>query len=485
MRLSLPPTSCKVNTPPDLATAIVQALGDDPAFSWLEPSHGTGVFLEAIAALGVTSERIVAVDLDPRPLPADRLATTNRGVDFLRWATQTDQQFDRIVGNPPFISIKRLPTSLRRTAANVPDIDGNAIGRGANTWYAFVLASLGLLKRGGCLAFVLPSAAEFTNYSAAIRRSVHDTFSSLELYRCKRPLFNGVQEGTIVAVARGYGSGPCMVRRRRFNTSEGLIQALARSGQSGGRPCRVKNSKSSTAMVPLKSVATIRLGGITGDASFFLMNEERRMDLSLPSSALTPVLSKARHLRFAPIERERWLELKASGERIWLFNPTPALIRENSKVKRYLYRKAGDGGCNRDAYKVLGRKPWYRTPLLSQADAFMSGMSQEGPWLCLNEMSTLRATNTLYVVTFDGRQRDLRYMWALALLSSIAQRQIRGIGRHYADGLIKYEPGPLGEIELPELRQDADHRTLYTEAVNALLSSDLVLARSIADSVRF
>src|SRR5437016_5874037 len=181
MRLALPPNSCKVSTPKDLADAIVKALGPDSDLNWLEPSHGSGVFVEAISRLGVPKRRIVAVDLDPVGSSADNLATTFRRVDFLKWAQETRRRFDRIVGNPPFVSIKHLRMSLQETATNVRDFDGNPIGRGANTWYAFILASLRLLKKDGCIAFVLPSAAEFTNYSAGIRTAVHDTFRSLEL----------------------------------------------------------------------------------------------------------------------------------------------------------------------------------------------------------------------------------------------------------------------------------------------------------------
>jgi hypothetical protein len=110
-------------------------------------------------------------------------------------------------------------------------------------------------------------------------------------------------------------------------------------------------------------------------------------------------------------------------------------------------------------------------------------MSQHGPWLSINEMDGLNATNTLYVVTFRSRNREAWYMWALALLSSTAQRQIRRIGRRYADGLIKYEPGALGKIELPALKEDADHRSLYARAVRALLAEDLRMTKDIADSV--
>src|SRR5690242_14973426 len=119
MRIAPPPASCKVYTPADLAYAIVRALGDGTAELWLEPSHGKGAFVEAIAGVGVQRNRITAVDLDNKTEPADDLATTVRGVDFLRWASQTERRFDRIVGNPPFVSIAQLPVSLQRSAASV------------------------------------------------------------------------------------------------------------------------------------------------------------------------------------------------------------------------------------------------------------------------------------------------------------------------------------------------------------------------------
>ena len=483
MRLALPPRTCTVPTPKDLAESIVKYLGDESHLRWLEPSHGTGVFVEAIALLNVQKERLVAIDLDPVESPADKKATTYRRVDFLKWAQTTEFKFDRIVGNPPYISVKRLPESLRKTAASILDVNGKPIGANANLWYAFVLASLRLLKEGGSLAFVLPSAAEFTNYSAAIRESLHTMFRGLDLYRCTRPLFEAVQEGTIVAIARGYGSGPCVVRRRRFSSRQALIQALTKDNESPGRICRV-NAKDVSRMVALKSVASIRLGGVTGDAAFFLMDEEKRQHFELPISAMTSVVSKARHLRFPQIQRQHWGQLKDSGERVWLFNPTAQVVRENSPVRRYLDLDPNQGGCNRAAYKIARRSPWYRTPLLSRTDAFMSGMSRYGPYLCINDMEELRATNTLYAVTFLPESRQAQYKWALALMTSTVQRQIRAIGRHYADGLIKYEPGPLGDVKLPILKSEADHKSLYEQAVTAVLALDTVMAKDIADSVR-
>jgi hypothetical protein len=461
---------------------MVRALGDAPGAAWLEPSHGNGVFVQAIARAGVGNERIVAIDLDPATAAADRLATTLRGVDFLQWATETNRRFDRIVGNPPFISISQLPPSLQGSAASTLDLNGRPIGKGANLWYAFVLASLRLLREGGCLAFILPSAAEFADYCGAMRRGIAERFGGLELYRCGRPLFDNVQEGTLVAVGRDYGLGPGVVSRRSFDTRAELTQGLSRSGRISGHRCPDGKGLGSSGRVTLGSIAEIRLGGVTGDARFFLMNDPKRALLGLPVKALTPVVSKARHLRSALLTQSDWHDLKAAGERIWLFNPSEAL-EKHPRVRRYLTLEPTEGGCDREAFKVSIRDPWYRTPMPSVPDAFLSGMSQQGPWLCINETHRVNATNTLYVVRFSSRNRGDWYMWALALLSSEARRQIRRIGRRYPDGLVKYEPGSLGKIELPRLKTDADHKALYIKAAAALLSGNKGLAKQIADSI--
>jgi adenine-specific DNA-methyltransferase len=461
---------------------MVRALGDAPGAAWLEPSHGNGVFIEAIARSGVGKERIVAIDLDPATAAADRLAATLRGVDFLQWATETNRRFDRIVGNPPFISISQLPSSLQGSAVSTLDLNGRPIGKGANLWYAFVLASLRLLREGGCLAFILPSAAEFADYCGAMRRGIAERFGRLELYRCGRPLFDNVQEGTLVAVGRDYGLGPGVVSRRSFDTRAGLTQGLSRSGRISGHRCPNGKGLGSSERVTLGSIAEIGLGGVTGDARFFLMNDPKRALLGLPVKALTPVVSKARHLRSALLTQNDWDDLKAAGERIWLFNPSEAL-EKHPRVRRYLKLEPTEGGCDRQAFKVSIRDPWYRTPMPSVPDAFLSGMSQHGPWLCINETHRVNATNTLYVVRFSSRHRGDWYMWALALLSSEARRQIRRIGRRYPDGLVKYEPGSLGNIELPRLKTDADHKALYINAAAALLSGNTGLAKQIADSI--
>jgi len=99
-------------------------------------------------------------------------------------------------------------------------------------------------------------------------------------------------------------------------------------------------------------------------------------------------------------------------------------------------------------------------------------------------MKNLSATNTLYVVKFNDREESTWYMWALSLFTSTVQRQIRRIGRRYTDGLVKYEPGALSQLELPKIKLGENYKSLYFSAVEAFLKSDRITAVNIADSVR-
>src|SRR4051812_10124613 len=103
---------------------MVKALADGPTVEWLEPCVGEGVFISALAALGVEPDRITGLDLNSEPGGQDGLSKTSRGIDFLAWAMSTTQRFDRIVGNPPFVGLSKLDSELQKAALSVKSPKG-------------------------------------------------------------------------------------------------------------------------------------------------------------------------------------------------------------------------------------------------------------------------------------------------------------------------------------------------------------------------
>jgi hypothetical protein len=180
------------------------------------------------------------------------------------------------------------------------------------------------------------------------------------------------------------------------------------------------------------------------------------------------------------VNREAWQKLLEAGARVWLFRPE-AHESDIPAVKKYLKRSVSKGGCESSNYKVKSRDPWYQTPLPSRPHGFISGMSKHGPWIAFNGMRSLNATNTLYVINLhDDVGRDEKFGWALSLLTPGAQKQIRHLGRTYADGLRKHEPSELGKIRLQIPSVGVAYKRIYARAVKLLLSGNRREAQEIA-----
>jgi adenine-specific DNA-methyltransferase len=504
------PQSCVVFTPRPLADAMVQALGDQQHATWLEPCVGGGVFLEALAATKVPPSRIRGLDLATTSSSQDHLARTIRGEEFLRWSQSTTERFSRIIANPPYIALNRMPRSVQSSALRIL-VPGTTrkVTLGANSWFGFLCASISLLRRRGSLAFLLPAAWEYADYAAPLRASIGQLFETVEVHRCRQPLFKAVLEGSVVLLARHcHGASSraevSPIKRVSYRTPDALIRALGASRPatvdrkdqvvsiwSGGSSSALESTTASDrrttreatphAKKQLGDVIQIRLGGVTGHAHYFVLSDEQRVQYDLPCSVCRPVLTRARHLTAGTIGPDDWRQLRDDGERVWLFDPRPSQIRLKA-VKRYLDLSPQDGGCDRTALKVRSRDPWYRTPIQRHIDGFMSGMSGWGPWVVFRETPRLAATNTLYLVHFlSSATADERAAWAMWLLTSEAARHLHRIGRRYADGLVKFEPGDIAELPIATPAQTDGAYAAYQRAVRLLLKGQKAASRREAD----
>lgn len=474
--------SCKVYTPIPLAAGIVEALGDDADANWLEPSFGKGAFIEALSRMGVPRERVRAIDLDDGPEPIDRHAATERGTDFLSWSLNTDERFDRIIGNPPYITYSKLPAAVQDATRRVSlPSEGQRPNGSSNLWFYFLCASLSLLKTGGSMGFVLPAAWEYADYAQSLRDHLEKNFQNHFILRCKKPLFSDVQDGSVVLVAQGYNYVPKKNARIECRDTKHVLQTLARIPSIRNRSQTTQRTSSSQGTRPISDFLHISIGAVTGHSRYFLMNESRRKELSLPIVAMRRVLTRSRQLNSPLISMHEWQTLCDADERVWLFRPPKGLLRHTA-VSRYLKLDPDQGGCDRTALHVSRRPNWYSTVLPTAVHGFISGMSSVGPWISLNGIPSLCATNTLYTVTFE-RWLTLsdRYAVALALLSSHARETLESKCRVYPDGLKKHEPKDILSLDVLMPAQRRGVRSTYVHAAQELINGNAAKATRIAD----
>lgn len=477
---------CKVYTPIGLARAMVAAAGLHTKATWLEPSVGKGVFLRAIAENGVPPSQITACEIDPTKHETDSLGVVHRGIDFLSWAKKSCQQFDRIVGNPPFIRSAMLPPEISSELRQVqiPNTTERLSGR-ANLWFAFLCACLHRLSPGGNIALVLPASWEYAGYAQALRNSAHLLFRKLYILRSHRPMFGVVQDGSVIFVGRGFQQSNkvfecfnCDGLDSVIEVLEAIAQNLIQDSTSRHETLHAHQKNSGER---LGDLLEIRLGGVTGQARFFVLSESERRALNLPTQSLLPILSKSHHVAGAEISVDDWKRLRCNDERVWLFRPSKQLTSQ-AEVRNYLERNVSQGGCDRSRYKIRSRDPWYMTSLPSRINGFLSGMSSVGPFLCFRRMNRLNATNTLYVFRFRQRlAKRQQFAIALAMLTSPFQEQLSLVRRHYPSGLQKIEPGDLQNLILPRMKSAPYTLDVYSRAIKFLLSGAPDQAHKLAD----
>jgi adenine-specific DNA-methyltransferase len=479
--------SCRVYTPDAVAAAMIAAIEGGPPGLWLDPCVGQGAFTSAMAKRGISTNEIVGVDLESRETQGIH-GQIRWGTDFIEWAAACNLRFSRIVANPPFIALRRLPSKLQ-SAALALTVDGKKKLRpGGNYWTAFLCASVGLLERDGQICFLLPASWEYADYAAAIRDHLPSQFETFEAHRSMRPLFPKVQDGSVVIIGRGFGRPAATSTYFEYANPNDLCIGVGGSPDALTTSTTIAplNSKGpfSEATVRLGEILEVSIGAVTGDAPYFLMSEQRRRDLALPTKSLRPVLTHAKQLLAAIVDMAVWQKLRSEGERVWLFRP-PRSYMSHPSVRSYLRLSARAGGCRR-GYKISNRRPWHRTPLPRRADGFVSGMSRLGPWISLSRMSNITVTNTLYTVRFRKRCSEAdKAAWCLALLTSSARSWLRPLGRRYADGLLKFEPSDLENIRVPRPGSSAGAMAAYERSVSALLAGNPVESCRIADDWLF
>ena len=455
------------DTPDLLADALVRAVSPVGTGSWLDPSAGSGQLVAAALRSGVSPESILAIDLQVNLPPLSTLGVESLlGTDFLRWAQATDRRFDRVIANPPFVQLRELEEALLRPALEM-QIDGFSMSATANYWVAFLVAGLRLLKPGGSLAYILPAAWEYADYATPLRSLCASLFGELDVHRVSVPMFETVDDGSVLLVGRGFGQQP---RRQayifRYDTLSELNRFVCDSDSpKTSRAMHSRESDLPEEHVEFGDIANIRIGAVTGDARYFLFNEAQRLALQLPCSAVRPVLSKAQHIIGSEIDCGAWEALLAAGKRVWLFHPSDADL-SHPAVRAYLDLPEREGGCNREATKIRDRDPWYRVPLPTPFDGFMTGMSHARPWVALNRLPGLTATNTLYGVSFPAiTSANEQIAWCLSMLSSTTAKSRARLVRQYPQGLLKLEPGDMARLVVRRPKTVEGVGGLYRQAV--------------------
>jgi adenine-specific DNA-methyltransferase len=445
-------------TPDEVSEALVAWACRKPTDRMIDPSCGDGQFL---------APHRNSVGIEQNPVSAHRAIERAPGAlvhegDFFTWAIETRERFECAAGNPPFIRYQSFKGEMRRRALDLClDLGARFTGL-TSSWAPFIVATAGLLKRGGRMAFVVPAEIGHAPYAAPLLDYLVTSFSTVQIVAVRKKLFPMLSEDCWLLYTEGFGGKadaidltvvdefvpgrvppkPVMKidleewrtvwnRRLRPYLLPASVRGLYAEALADSRTHR------------LADFATVGIGYVSGHNDFFHLRPSDATRLRIPSAFLQPSLRNGRAMPDKQIT-------KATVEK-WKQSDAPVLLLRLASnqelpatVRNYLDSSAGHEA--RQGYKCRNRAPWYAVPDVQIPDFVMSYMSGRNVNLVRNAAG-VSCTNSVHSIRVRDQELASKLLpeWSSPFVRLSCELEGHALG----GGMLKLEPREAGRIVFP------------------------------------
>lgn len=454
----------------------------------IEPSLGDGQFAAAAGRLadtrGWSGLELHACELDP----ATARRAVERGVidprylhvgDFL--AASDLPRADVVIGNPPYVRVRELDTTLRESAERaISEAMGEPMERSGSVWMPFVAKATKLLRQGGRLALVLPLDFTYVRYARPLWRFLGESFGNITVLRFQERVFPDIQQNVLILLAGERGGRTEYIEHiahddlsaHAHTPTHARARQISIAGVAAGErlfnhallpddareALGVLDERSTPAAARVK----FSIGYVAGNKKYFHPSPATIEEYDLPRTSLLPAVDSSRQLIAGGLATST-LE---STARLWL--PAEPL---SAGERRYV--SAGEADGIDMAYKCRIRSPWYRVPGVYSPDLLLTTFSDR-PRLYLNDAGWVASNSVLGGRIHSGETaREIISSWYSPLTLLSTELNIHSLGGgvmvavpREADAVRILTPEATVPLDVDEL--DAKLRTRDPDAAYAL-----------------
>jgi adenine-specific DNA-methyltransferase len=383
----------------------------------------------------------------------------------------TEDGFNTVVGNPPYVSYHKMDDSQRLSVSEIVKKLHITLDKRASLWAYFVIHSLQFLKEEGRIAFVLPGSFLHSNYAKIIRDQITTNFSRSIVIQIGERLFSseGTEENTSILLAEGFGVSSSEGRMevdfvsklsdlktkvnewgKKKNTQKFFNSRASYELISETLANNLASIESKLPVIKIGDVANVVIGIVTGANNFFILDKDDVAKNEIPSEFQQPIFSKFRMTDGIKFTLEDWENKQKENFRCVFINTGGKKRVKDELLRRYLKKFPLN---KRKENVTFSKRPIWHSPLYMEIpDAFFPYMHNSGPRIILNDAETL-CTNTIHRVFFkkDG-EREInetqKKFLAISILSSFSQISAELEGRIYGSGALKLEPSEVKRIKI-------------------------------------
>ncbi len=480
-------------TPLQLADAMVELFASQNISTVLEPSCGDGVFLDALQNLNLLSkiDKLTAVEIEPDESEKVR----DRYSDFEQIEVCTEdffdfynrilgkEQYDLILGNPPYIRYQYLKESQREMQSEILTSHGMKANKLINAWVAFMVACVQLLSERGKIAFVIPAEILQVAYAEDLRLYLSNHLAKITLITFEQLVFPGIEQEVVVLI----GEKGDQEKGIRIIEMEGLdgfkVLDLQKNGYQKMPHAKEKWTKYFVNAEEMQLIQQLRnderfakfaeyglinVGITTGNNGYFSITESTAKEYQLEAVTL-PLIGRSSHAHGIYFTEEDWTANKNSGKRARLISfPDAPFDTYAEGHKEYI--QLGEKNKEHEGYKCSIRDRWYIVPSVWIPDAFFLRRNNLYPKFVLNRCDAV-STDTMHRMKFNDGVEPENVL--LAYYNSISFAFTEICGRSYGGGVLEILPGEMGNILLPKIEHiDFNIRDSILKKVDTIIRNE-------------
>ncbi len=470
----------------------------------LDPALGLGAFFQPIISLNYGSKdlsskhvKIYGIEKDENlfkkcnTLYSDYSNIFLQNGDYLLdWNSKldSDHQYDGIICNPPYLIYKKFNNnkylSLFEEKMNV------SLSGFTNLCMLFLIKSITELKKGGRMAYIVPSEFMNADYGKEIKKIIKEygflrnviilnynlfavnTTSSILLFsnednnNAEVQFINVNNKEEFLNLFYNEPSSFCLEdhmqdKSKEHNKENRYIINKDDSASDDNLDDNIYTHSDSIVLnknldykrkwrfyyqrthssnyqnlVRLSEYAKVLRGIATGANDFFLFNESKKNEYQIYDKYLIPCISRSSYIDYYYINNNNYKQLVEEDKKVFLLDA--ANKEQNQSLKKYI--KYGEEQGYHQRYLTRNRRPWYKIEDKPPAPILAKVFNRNGLQFVINGVNlyNLTAFHGIYI-----KSEEYSKLLKAYLLTDIACKIIEDNRREYGDGLNKFEPNDL------------------------------------------
>ena len=463
-------------TPPAIAKFILQwGINGSSDSSILEPSCGDGMFLEVLAQDEMLYKQITAVEYEASEAEKARAITLHDAVvinaDFHRFCLDTNQRFNLVVGNPPFIRYQYYDPAQQKLADEIFKRSKLKRTKLTNAWVTFVVGCSQLLTDTGKMGFVLPSELLMVKYAQPLRQYLAQNFNKINIISFENLVFEEIQQEVVLLLCEKNVSNEHLIEHIEVKDANGLLSLDPRRLKFPTKKIDFHTDKWTYYFLENKELellekvkhnmpsisdyAKVEVGITTGANDYFTVPESIVTHYHLQEFA-KPMVGRSVQVNSLCFTTKDWLANVDLGAKAYLL-VFPSSIKEQGNEGLKAYLEYGENKEIHKGYKTRIREDWFVIPSIKLSDALFLRRNHQYPKFVLNNANAY-TTDTMHRVFIKEGVNKKALVASYYNSLSFAFAEI--LGRNFGGGCLELMPSEVGGIYLP---YRVEHEVLFAK----------------------